>query len=200
MKIVSKIFELLPQAQLRLAVHTVGAGVMLLIAAAGYSFYSGSDSEQEVAWRYEIESGTELLSSRDRITEERDLAESEFLAMTTRLEELTALIPNTAESSHFLAQLAQLGGESKLEIQNFRPGPPEATRNVQQITVQLSGAGRYESICHFLSGLQTLPRLTRVGRLEISPVNEDGLYPVRMELSIFFAADKRASLKVASNE
>ena len=196
----TKIFESLAPSQLRAAVHVTGAIVTLLIAAAGYSIGFVSDTNQETTWKNSIESGQELLKIREQIAQDRDIAECELFAMTRRLEELTALIPNNPESSRFLAQLAHLGAESELGIENFRPGPPETTDNMRRIRVQLSGTGRYESICRFLDGLQTLPRLTRVAKLQVDPPGENGLYSVSMDLLIFFAANQLASTKVARND
>ena len=196
----SKLSETLHATQLQCAVHAVGATVALMIAGAGYSYSTASESGQEATWENTIESGQELLENRSQIFQDRDIAECELFAMNKRLDELTALIPNNPESSRFLAQLAELGGNSKLEIQNFRPGPTEKTDNMQRMRVQLSGAGHYECICLFLNGLRSLPRLTRVTKLQVDPLNQKGIYPVHMELSIFFAADEQATTRVARHD
>lgn len=207
MKHLSARLEHLSTARLRLAVHAIGCGVTASILAVGYFLFFASSENQEVVWQASIDADTQLVAKRDVIASAREMAECELFAMSQRLDQLTAMIPHTPDESRFLAELAELAGQTGLVIRNFRPGPAEdagspgseATANtntqgddsaLQRIRVNLSGAGSYDGICRFLDGLQALPRLTHVSRLDVVPQVGSELYPVELELSIFFAAKK----------
>ena len=200
MRFLQSIIRRLSDRQLRLAVHSCGLAIVAVIAATGYVTSFAATEDQEDAWQQSIAHDENLLQQQETILFDRENTECELFAMSRRLEELTAMIPNEPEESRFLAQLSALADESQLSIQNFRPGPPEDTHNVKRIRVQLSGAGSYECICTFMDGLQALPRLTHVSRLTIDPVDSSGMYPVQLELSIFFAADgNQDQTRIAQN-
>lgn len=189
MKIIGSLTEKMSTRQLAGAMHATGTAVIAVILAVGYTTGYSSVESNEAEWIDTIHENQSLLQRSQQIEDERNLTECELFALTRRLEELNALIPDTRDESSFLAQLAALADEADLDIQNFRPGPAEDSHNLKRIRVQLTGAGSYECICTFLDGLQALPRLTHVSRMKIDPLNATNQYPVEMELSIFFAAD-----------
>ncbi|MEO2030220.1 MAG: type 4a pilus biogenesis protein PilO [Fuerstiella sp.] len=171
-----------------------------VIAAAGCLFYAATIDEAQ-RWKASIGVDSEILEQQESLVAARETTERELEAMTQRLEKVTALIPHNPENSLFLEQLAKLAEDSVLNIQNFRPGPPEENDRIQRIRVQLAGEASYESICTFLEGLRSLPRLTHVSMLHIDPRTATGTYPLQMELSIFFAADSdSAKTRVAIND
>lgn len=196
----------LSPTKLRLFVHGIGVLITVSILSVSYFLFLTSSESREAVWTSSIDADRALIAQRDEIRSARELAECELFAMSQRLDELTALIPHTPDESRFLAELAELAGHTGLVIRNFRPGPPEEAGSpdhpaaaarangaaesspLQRIRVNLSGAGSYEGICRFLDGLQALPRLTHVSRLDVIPEAGSQLYPVELELSIFFAA------------
>ena len=186
--------------QRRVMVHAVGVVVSAVIAAAGYLFCSSTTSS-ELQWQTSISADSKLLEQQSTVLAAREDTENELDTMKQRLDLVTALIPLNPESGSFLTQVRLLANESVLKIQVFDPGSPEENDRVQRIRVQLTGEGKYKSICAFLHGLKTLPRLTHVSNLHIDPVTTRGTYPLSMELSIFFAADSGGSVtRVATND
>jgi Tfp pilus assembly protein PilO len=186
--------------QRRVTVHAVGLVVSAAIAAAGYLFCS-STTNREQQWQTSISADSKLLEQQDALLTAREDTENELDTMKQRLDLVTALIPLNPESASFLSQLRKLADESVLKSQNILFGTPEENDRVQRIRVQVTGEGKYESICMFLHGLRTLPRLTHVSNLNIGPITPKGTYPLSMELSIFFAADSGGAVtRVATND
>lgn len=192
MRIVGSLTEKLSSRQLSVAIHSTGIVIAVAIVIVGYGTTFSSTEGQKAEWIESATASRELLVNKDQIIADREMMECELFALSRRLEELTSLIPDSPDESRFLVQLAELASTSKLAIENFRPGPAEDSHNVKRIRVLLTGAGTYECVCTFLDGLHALPRLTHVSRLKIAPQNEADLYPVEMELSIFFAAESAA--------
>ena len=179
----------LSRRTLLLAVHATGLAVTLLIAGAGYlTSFATTQARAEVC-QQSISENAMLLDKADMIVRRRDLAETEVAALSSRLRELTSMIPDAPLESQFLAQLTALSEECQLSIRDFQPGPVEQTENLKQIRVRLFGHGSWECVCRFLDGLQALPRLTHISRLKMAHGEESGIYPVDMELTIFFASD-----------
>ena len=179
----------LSRQTLLLVVHTTGIAVTLLIAGAGYVTSFATTQARAEDCQQSILENSMLLDKADMIVRRRDLAETEVAALSSRLRELTSMIPDAPLESQFLAQLTALSEECQLSIRDFQPGPVEQTENLKQIRVRLSGHGSWECVCRFLDGLQALPRLTHISRLKMTHGEESGVYPVDMELTIFFAGD-----------
>ncbi|MDG2128383.1 MAG: type 4a pilus biogenesis protein PilO [Fuerstiella sp.] len=177
--------------QRRITVHFVGLVVSAAIATAGSLFCSTTSNEQQ-QWKNSILADSELLEQQSTLVAAGKITERDLHTMTQRLDEVTALIPVHPEKGQFLEQVSKLAAESVLIMQNFDPGSPEENDRVQRIRVLLTGEASYKGICAFLHGLKTLPRLTHVSDLHISPITTEGRHPVSMELSIFFAADSRS--------
>ncbi len=186
--------------QIRLIVHGVGLMGAVCIPVLACQFFNCADPARMQELAASIKRDTDLFEERDEVVENFEQAECELFALSQRLEDLKTQIPNTPEESRFLAQLTQLAEESKLGIQNFRPGRAEDSNHLKRIRVQLKGIGTYECLCQFLNGLSSLPRLTQVSTLHVDPADIAGRYPVTMELSIFFAETQGNTTKVALND
>lgn len=112
-----------------------------------------------------------------------------------RLESLLARIPTTPQESEFLAELTRLARDAKLKISDFKPAEVKGTDSHAAVEIALRTEASYESLCRFLDGLSSLPRLCHVKRLSLkAPDAAQNTYPVDMTLQIFFLSthDKRA--------
>lgn len=196
MNIIRRTTDSLTSQQLRIASNAVGLLVLVMIVCVGYFFNLTTTEGQLVDLQEQLNSDRQVLELKDAIVRTQETAECELFAMTERLDELTDMIPETPQESRFLAQLSQLAESACLQISDFRPGPAEDGETLKRIEVRLSGTGSYVCLCEFLHGLDSLPRLTHVSELIVSPVNADGVYPISMSLAIFFAESKAAT-KVA---
>lgn len=190
MNLIRPITDSLTSKQLKIASHAIGLLVLSLILSLGYFFNLTTTEDQLVTLQEDVNSDRQVLELSDAIVRTKETAECELFAMSQRLDELTDMIPETPQESRFLAQLSQLAESACLQISDFRPGPVEDDEALKRIEVRLSGAGSYICLCDFLHGLHSLPRLTHVSELAISPINEEGVYPISMSLAIFFAASK----------
>ena len=175
--------------KLQWIIHACGAVSVGLTAMVAYWLFFIQTESYARTWQQTYETDTELINQEHEIHNQLQDARQELEQLEERLSELTALIPDRPEESHFLAQLSELAATTGLQIRDFRPGDSEQSNQVHQLSVQLTGSGDYECLCHFLDGIQSLERLTHVSRLKVDPAAEDGLHPVDMKLTIFFAND-----------
>lgn len=199
MKLLNPVFRSIKPAHLAIAIHLTGFSVAVMIVIMGYSLLNVSQGNNESEWLTTIQDGSRLIEQREALVAMKELNECELFDHTVQLEELNALIPYRPESSRFLAQLAELADGCELNIQNFRPGTAEQSESLQRIRVLLTGTGSWQCVCRFIHGLHALPRLTRITKLQIDPLNSEQNYPVQMELSIFFAAEDNTVTRIARN-
>jgi Tfp pilus assembly protein PilO len=179
--------------RLRWTVHGCGALVTVLIVFTAWwiAFYQTETDVQ--SWRASLAEDSLLLNDEPRLRSQLRDSTRELQTLEGRLNELTALIPDRPEESLFLAQLSELASSTKLQIRDFRPGGVQQSNEVMQLSIQLTGTASYECLCRFLDGLQSLRRLTQVSQLKVSPGVTEGIYPVEMELTIFFANQNDAA-------
>ena len=106
----------LSRRTLLLTVHTTGLAVTLLIAGAGYvTSFAATQTRAEVC-EQSISENSMLLDKADMIVRRRVLAETEVAALSSRLRELTSMIPGAPLESQFLAQLTALSEVCQLSI------------------------------------------------------------------------------------
>ncbi len=103
-------------------------------------------------------------------------------------------VPLEDRFAEFESDLLRLGEEHGLwdpatepEILDTTPAGDDRESDVQMRTVKLSFTGKFDEFYGFLRAVETQTRLTRVGRLEIHPVNQYGtLFKIELELSIYY--------------
>ncbi|MFG0335107.1 MAG: type 4a pilus biogenesis protein PilO [Maioricimonas sp. JB049] len=179
--------------QLDRSLHAIGIAVACVILIGGLLFVRRSLAAERTSLDTRITEAENVLSKAESVRTGHAQLKRRLEKLQQRTGELMARIPDTAREAEFLAQLSGLAGESHLSIRSYRPDSPVATERYQHLDIELAAAGTFESLCQFLEGLESLPRLCRLNRLEIeSGSGEDGAYPITMKLRIFFAPEHLA--------
>jgi Tfp pilus assembly protein PilO len=106
---------------------------------------------------------------------------------------LLSRIPEAPREAEFLAHLSGLANEVKLRLRDYRPGETRAKGDHWEMEIGIACEGSYESICRFLDGLTSLPRLTNLSRLEINTQEDSDVYPALLKLVIYFGARPSAA-------
>lgn len=97
-------------------------------------------------------------------------------------------IPESAGKTEFLAHLSQLATTTDLKIHELRQGDEVDRNTYRELPIHLTGEASYDSLCHFLVGLEKVERLTQLTALQVSPgIGESSTFPVTMTVTIFFA-------------
>lgn len=135
------------------------------------------------------------LATANSIREHHAEAVKQLRQEELRLELLLARIPTTPQESEFLAELTRLARDARLKISDFKPAETQSADSHAAVEIALKTEASYESLCRFLDGLSSLPRLCHVKRLSLrAPDASQSTYPVDMTLQIFFLStnEKRA--------
>ena len=168
--------------------HVAGLVIAVVLFAVVYVPALGALWHTETRITGQIDAATRLLDSADALREEHGKLLERQAETQIRTAQLMARIPDAPQESEFLAHIARLAQQSSLSIRNFRPVATRARDRDSEVEVHLSAEGRYEGLCRFLAGLETLPRLCSVTRLSV--VNEkpaSGTLPVEITFVIYFA-------------
>ncbi|QDU40142.1 Pilus assembly protein, PilO [Maioricimonas rarisocia] len=176
--------------QLDRGLHAMGAVIAGMILIGGLLFVRRSLAAERTSLDSSITEAESVLDEADSIRSEHAQLKKRLADLQQRTGELMARIPATAHEAEFLAQLSELASECQLVISSYRPESPVATERYQHLDIELVAGGSFDSLCRFLEGLESLPRLCRLTRLEVeSASGDDGSYPVTMKLRIFFAPE-----------
>lgn len=176
--------------QLDRSLHAVGAVIACAILVGGLVLVRRSLAAERTSIDARIAEARQILDKEDALHTEHSHLEHRLSDLERRTGELLARIPETPREAEFLAQLSGLAGESQLAIRSYRPDSPVESERYQRLDIELVAEGTFTSLCRFLEGLESLPRLSRLTHLEVESASaEDGTYPVTMTLRIFFAPE-----------
>lgn len=102
-------------------------------------------------------------------------------------------IPESAGKTEFLTHLSQLAKTTDLKIHELRQGDEVDQKTHRELPIHLTGEATYDSLCHFLAGLEKVERLTQLTALQVTPgIGESDTFPVTMTVTIFFALSPQA--------
>ena len=137
----------------------------------------------EVASR-EMECQTLLNRTQELKAHSQDV-KTEATTLKHELRALQARIPDSPEEAAFLQQLSQLALSHHISLGDFRPGGIVDRGDFKEITLRLHCTGAYSDLCHWLVGLGTLPRVTRISQLTVAaPVSPGGDCIVDIEIQL----------------
>ena len=178
--------------------HLAGLGIAAALFAAVYVPTIGALDSEQARIATEIEAASRLAASAESLREEHRTLQEQQAASLARTSQLLDRIPDAPQESEFLAHIARLAREAPMSIGSFRPMATRTYDRYSEVEVELSVAGRWEGLCHFLAGLETLPRLCRVSRLSIgSESSSEGVYPADFTFVIYFAPVRHAERSVS---
>jgi hypothetical protein len=168
---------------IRIAGLLISMGLVLI---AYLSVYRALDRESSRI-HHQIRAARLFLGTTEEVDGRHVESSSRLGVLEAHLTELETRIPEAAGESDFLAQLAQLASRSKVQIHDYRPGAVVDRGSYNDMEISFSANGRYESICRFLAGLESLERLCKVTGLDVASVDDpDQPYPFEVTLSIYF--------------
>ena len=177
------------ERRLGIALHAMGAVVVIGAATAiGVWGYEPLQREQTKT-RQLLNATNEFIATEESITTEARLVEQQLVETRREFEVALELVPETPEEAEFLALLSTLASTSRLNIREFRPGNVTRFGTHSELEIRVSAEGGYPSLCRFLAGLESLPRLCNVRALNVSGTGGrvEGQYPIDLTVVVFFA-------------
>lgn len=172
---------------LSLSLHAAGCAVACALVIAGWGLQSFQASEQARIQRARARAEECLTNAADTERSHQELRH-QHQQKTARIEQLLRRLPSAPEESQFLTQLADHSQKCDFHVRSFRPGGVTSSGAFGQMEITLAGDGSYESLCQFLAGLETLPRLCRVAGMTISGASETGeRCTVEIQLQLLFS-------------
>ncbi|MDZ4685951.1 MAG: type 4a pilus biogenesis protein PilO [Planctomycetaceae bacterium] len=176
-----------------LMLHGAGLGVTVALAAVAYGMFYVPLDRSQAALERTARACESFLSRNDAVQSEHADLTRHHAATEQRVTNLVRRIPETAQESEFLAELATLAQRTGFVLHDYRPGDIHPVDWHNELEIQLHTEGNYESLCRFLLGLESLDRFCRLSELGIS--NSPDMpqqHTSRMTLQIFFASAQNA--------
>lgn len=130
-----------------------------------------------------------FLENSEPLEQENQQLIQQVSMQTEQWDRLKQQIPKTPDASKFLSELTQLSNENDLKISNFSPGASRSTETCKQLQIQLSIKGTYLNLCHFISGLKSLSRVTTIENLDVTTPNQnnsDGIYSFSLNIQLAY--------------
>ena len=167
--------------------HGAGCAVAGALVLAGSFLYAFQVHEQDRVQR-EYLRAENCLKNADATQRTYQALRQRQQREQARIEQLLRRVPVGPAESEFLALLADLSKQCDFSVRSFRPGGISSSGTFSQMEISLACDGTYESLCRFLDGLESLPRLCRVAGVSISAASEAGdRCTVELQLQLLFS-------------
>ena len=170
------------------SLHGAGLAVTAVAAVAVIAIVIRPLRAEGRRVKAEILSAGNYLQQREQIESRHEHLHSTLSEQQQLHADLLAQIPAMPRESEFLAQLTELSRSTGMAISGYNPGETEQHSSHAALAIKLKARASHESLCRFLTGLETLPRLCHVTHLHVvTPKIAEAVYPVEMTVKIFFS-------------
>ncbi len=160
----------------------VGALVMLLVLALGYSF-STSELESQLELKREEESTLkEQFATKARMAANLQLYTQQMKEMENSFGVLLRQLPSDTEVPGLLEDITRTGLGSGLEFEEIKLLPEVAQPFYIELPIQITVTGAYHDLATFVSGVAGLPRIVTLHDFDLAPVNPDDGSKLRMSI------------------
>lgn len=102
-------------------------------------------------------------------------------------------LPPADQIDRLLKEVWQIADSNGLVTKSFRTMPAKSRASYNELPILMQLEGEFEGFYAFLLALEQLPRITRIGKMELNKDNTaEGRMRAVFTLSIFFESDNRA--------
>ncbi|MFN0195858.1 MAG: type 4a pilus biogenesis protein PilO [Planctomycetaceae bacterium] len=176
--------------QFDFALHGLGLLVTIGLVVLAIGVVGTPMDRRQTQLQAQIVNLESLLGERHVVERMNESLQSDVDRRVGEWDGLLSRIPLEPQESDFLAALTELAGKSQLNVEFFSPGVTHSREKFQEMDVELQATGNYSSICQFLNGLNTMPRICNISKLEINSLAQiPGHYTVQISLRILFKFD-----------
>ncbi|HEV3003168.1 MAG TPA: type 4a pilus biogenesis protein PilO, partial [Pirellulales bacterium] len=160
-----------------LALHAGGLLAVVVAACAVHCFVCRPLLQERAEGLDRLGQLDGLLAGAEPIRQGYESLKQSLADAREREAALLSRIPQTPREAEFLALVSDLAGKVELRLRDYRPGETRVRATYSELEIGMSCEGSYQSICGFLDGLNHLPRLTNLTRLEITAQEGRDVYP-----------------------
>ncbi|MGE8188125.1 type 4a pilus biogenesis protein PilO [Pseudomonas sp. NPDC086278] len=160
----------------------VGALLMVLVLALGYTFYL-SDLQDQLALKGEEESTLkEQFASKARLAANLELYTQQMKEMENSFGVLLRQLPSDTEVPGLLEDITRTGLGSGLEFEEIKLLPEVTQQFYIELPIQITVTGAYHDLATFVSGVAGLPRIVTLHDFDLAPANPEGGQKLRMSI------------------
>ncbi|MHB1565815.1 MAG: type IV pilus inner membrane component PilO [Acidiferrobacter sp.] len=154
------------------------AGVLLLLA--GYWFVIRGEIEHYDALRVGERSLKQEFIQQKRLAIELPAYERQMKDMRVAFRTLLEELPNTTHMPEFVTEVTQAGKSCGLRFILLRPKHEKLQAFYAELPIQLTVAGTYSQLGHFVGDIAALPRIVTLGNVRVAPKTGGDLLTMSM--------------------
>ncbi len=137
-------------------------GLIILLAAAFYSFLYGPQADEVTKLNESIEAAQNEKSIKQTRAANLPKLQKELGELDLRLKEAIAQLPSKREIADLLSSIAAKAQESGLDINLFRPRPENYNDFYAEIPVEINIKGTFHNVIIFFDAIGRLTRLISI--------------------------------------
>lgn len=171
---------------------TVAGAALLLLTVCGWGYLvTAPRYKRMLADRERIEVLGDVLRDAEATRRRFASVQSAARASEQSFATFRKRIPTQSDEAGFLQWLSEAASACGLEVKEFRPVGREQQGELDGRALRIASVGSYESVCRFLDGLRSCPRLNRVSSFEISPRDASReAFTLNLQVVVYSQVDK----------
>ena len=166
--------------------HALGLISVAITGVLFYAIFYSPLHEAQLDQIHRIEQLTKLIAESRAAKVRSGQLERELELLTQHVASVRERIPDVSNEAEMLRQLTTIAADSDFVVSDYRRGRFQQEGLHSRFEIGITGEGNYLSICKFLDGIDRLPRVNRIERLQVSTVAEGDTYPINLTISVFY--------------
>lgn len=164
----------------------------LILGVLGGSYFFGfrrttAERERKLA---EIQRKEQHLANLRQVTSGIDDLNRKIDEFERAIAFFESKLPQEKEVDQILKEVWQLAEANSLQTKTIKTMRSEKAANYSEQPIQLSLSGDFNGFYAFMLQLEKLPRITRIGQMNLQKINgHDGEMQAQLTMSIFFEPD-----------
>lgn len=162
----------------------VGGGLVCVGLVLGMYFLVYAPLNAEAAdLRAKRDALQNMRNSKGEVHARNEQKRKRLLALQKELKSLEQRIPADARFEQLLRHVSGLANESEVKMLDFQPSGGAEWGKLRSAIVRVQLRGGFSGICRFLSGLNTIKRVTRATKIHVRMADrKTGTLEVSLEL------------------
>jgi type IV pilus assembly protein PilO len=168
---------------------------MVGLLACTYLFIFKPRNEKRLALLADIDSKTKIMGNLQQATSGITDLNNKLAELQQAISFFESKLPAEKEMDKILKEVWQMAAANNLQTRQVKTMHSEHGTSYSEQPIQMSLSGDFKGYYSFLLQLEKLQRITRVGQMTLTKINDrNGDMQAQMTLSIFFEPESAAKM------
>jgi type IV pilus assembly protein PilO len=163
--------------------------IMVGLLAGAWYFVFPKATDQIARLRADTQNKQTQLDQVERALRDVEDVEKEMNDLKAKADMFDNKLPSAGDVQVILAQITAFGKKNKLDVKAVRTLRTDKMGNYMEDQMGMTVSGDFRQLYQFLLDIERMDRITRLGKIQLSRLKEEGAVSAELSLSIFYVPD-----------